>query len=377
MLKRILYKITERGYGLDPLVKINISKKAILDNLSIHKTTYPSLNLIPVLKSNAYGHGLKQIAEILDTADVPLLMVDSLFESILLSKLTNHEILILGYTTITQINNTDLKKISVGVTSLEQLEIFSKKLKKPIKIHLKIDTGMHRQGILENEINKAISIIQKNKNIILEGLCSHFSDSDGNNLEFTSKQISTWNNIVDFFQNKFDFIKYTHLANSSGFAFQNKIKANSARIGLSLYGINSKNQPEGLIPALEMETIISGIKKIGPNEPIGYNNTFTSEKPMTIATIPTGYYEGVDRRLSNIGYVLTHGIPCRIVGRVSMNITVIDISQVPNARINDKVIVISSDPKLINSIQNISKQINTTPHEPLIHIPSHLKRIIV
>jgi alanine racemase len=148
-------------------------------------------------------------------------------------------------------------------------------------------------------------------------------------------------------------------------------------LGLGLYGISIIDNPKiNLRPALSMQTVISGVKAIQKGDAVGYNNTFIAPKDMLIATIPAGYAEGVDRRLSNIGKVEVNGILCPIVGRVSMNISTIDVSNVSQVKLGDSVTIISNDNSSPISVNSIAKICNTIPYEILVHIPAHLRRVL-
>ncbi|MEK7184776.1 MAG: alanine racemase, partial [Patescibacteria group bacterium] len=157
----------------EPLIKIHLHKSALLNNIAEFKRYYPKNIIAPVLKSNAYGHGLVEIATILKEY-IDMFIIDSYHEA---EKLRNHgvknKLLIIGYVRPECINNYTLKNISYVITSIESL----KEIKNTANIHLKIDTGMHRQGISVEEIDTAFEYIIKNKNINLEGICSHLSDA--------------------------------------------------------------------------------------------------------------------------------------------------------------------------------------------------------
>ncbi len=160
-----------------------------------------------------------------------------------------------------------------------------------------------------------------------------------------------------------------------------EFQANVMRLGLGLYGIPT-NAPRdarlGLKPALEMTSLISSVKKVPRGALIGYSSTFEAPKDMTIATIPAGYNEGIDRRLSNEGTVKVAQFVCRIIGRVSMNITTIDISHLPAhlMKIGTPVILISADPRDANSIAQMADRANASPYELLVHIPAGLRRVV-
>ncbi|MES2215887.1 MAG: alanine racemase [Patescibacteria group bacterium] len=382
-MKKLLTWASKRRFPYEPLITVEISKSRLLHNLDEFRKLAPNRSIAPVLKSNAYGHGLFEIADMLkDQSGIPFFVVDSYFEAVALrAHGIKTPLLIIGYTRPEMIMHSKLKKVSFTITNFETLKAISS-TKNESSIHLKIDTGMRRQGILPEEIDEAIRLIKANSKIHLDGICSHLSDADSSNQFFTRNQILKWNKIVDKFKTQFPQLHHIHLSNTDGHVFNSEIIATSSRLGLGLYGIIDNNGLEQSItpePVLEMKTILTGIKKLRKGETIGYGNTFTATADMTVATIPVGYYEGVDRHLSNKGHMLVgeQRISCPIVGRVSMNITTIDVSKV-DARIGTPVIVISnniSDPNSIPAIAKISG--DSIPYEMAVKIPPHLKRVMV
>ena len=362
-MKRWLKKLL-RAKRDSSLITINISRSALLHNMEQFKS---AKTVVPVLKSNAYGHGLVEVASILENK-AEFFIIDSYFEvEALRNEGIKTPLLTIGYVKPENINKNKLKNVSFVISSMEILG----KIKGATKIHLKIDTGMNRQGILPDDLEKAVDLIKNNKNIILEGICSHLADTDHN--DSIENQITKWNKIVEKIKSEFHSIKYVHLSNTFGHNYTDKIIANTSRLGIGLYGL-----AQNLKPVLEMKTIITGVKKIKKRETVGYGRTFIAPQDMTIATIPVGYYEGIDRRLSNKGFVKVNEIFCPIVGRISMNITTIDVSEIPEIKIGDEVIVISRNKQDKNSIENISKTIDETkPYEIVVHIPSQLRRVIV
>ncbi|MEK7501302.1 MAG: alanine racemase, partial [Patescibacteria group bacterium] len=349
-MMNLLTWLSKRRFPYEPLIAVEISRSRLIHNLNEFRKLAPNGCIAPVLKSNAYGHGLIEVAEILETESGCVtslfFIVDSYFEAIALrAKHIHTPILIIGYTRPETIAIAKLKHISFTVTNMETLRALAKKaeienthggmigIQLPIVgarwphiIHLKIDTGMRRQGIMPEEINETIEIIQGSQSIILEGICSHLSDANNEDEAFTDSQIILWNKIVRQFRSKFPHLKYWHLSNTDGHRFKGEIEANVSRLGIGLYGLidgKSFTPPLDLKPVMEMKTIITGIKKLQIGETVGYGNTFTAQKNMTIATVPVGYFEGIDCRLSNSGIILIgpENIPCPIIGRVSMNIT--------------------------------------------------------
>jgi alanine racemase len=365
---------------------VEISRSRLLHNFNEFRKLAPARRIAPVLKSNAYGHGLAEVASILAKSDfaksIPFFVVDSYFEALALrSAGVHHQILVIGYTRPETIISSRLERIVYTITSLEMLRFFES-IDRPIHIHLKIDTGMHRQGVRPEEASEAIGILGENPSIVLRGICTHLCDADDNDASYTDAQIATWNKVARQFKISFPSLEYMHVAATDGHKYTGIIEANVSRLGIGLYGLSEGKQFKPklkLKPVLEMRTIITGVKKLLRDEFVGYSTTFRAERNMTIATIPVGYFEGIDRRLSSTGsvYESEKRIPVNIIGRVSMNITSLDVSDLPGAKIGTEITVISHDPEKPNSIMNMAKLARTIPYDIAVHIPSLLKRTVV
>jgi len=378
-LLNILRGIKKNFLHYATLIEVLVLKDNLLGNLHEYQKHYPILDFSPVLKSNAYGHGLIEVARILDKEKIPFFTVDSLYEAELLrDNGIRSKILVIGYIDDNNLIHSQLIDVIFTITSLEQLQKINENISQKKMFHLKIDTGMHRQGVLLDQIKEVLEIIKANKFIELDGICSHFSDADGLEEDFTLAQIENWEQAVSLSKNAFPDIKYYHLANTAGSIYTSRAFCNVVRLGIGLYGINTALASDlDLKPALRMESVISSVKMISVGETVGYNNTYKADKATRIATVPVGYFEGVDRRLSNCGHFKVNGVDCPIIGRVSMNITSIDISGVANVKLGDKVTIISDKKEDNNSIENIAKCADTIPYEILVHIPPHLRRNVI
>jgi len=363
----------------DPLIKVYIDREKLLHNLNSFQKEYPTVKFAPVLKSNAYGHGLLPIAQILEGKNIAFLVVDSLYEARLLrSNGIKTKILVIGYTRTEEIKKNRLKNVSFTLTGLTQFLKLKKTLHKTQYFHLKVDTGMHRQGFLIEEVKTEIKHLSENKKIVIEGVCSHFADADNLNQSFCLKQVESWNQIIAFLKEKIPNIKYFHLAATGGTFYLKKAHTNVARLGLGLYGMDpSKIRKMNLKPVLEVRSIISGLKKVKKGNFIGYSLTFEAKKELLSAVVPAGYFEGIDRRLSNRGFFKIKNTFCPILGRVSMNMTTIDVTKMKNVSIEDEVLLISSCSSDKNSILNIAQTCETNPYEILVHLPQHLRRELI
>lgn len=386
-MRSLLTRFSKSRHPYEPLITIEVSRERLLHNLAQFQAIAPEGKVAPVLKSNAYGHGLIEVAQVLEKSGntIPFFVVDSYFEAVALrAKKIKTPILVIGYSRPEDIATSRLKNVSFTVTNLETLHSLSTFhfALSICSLHLKLDTGMHRQGILPDEIDEAITLLHSNSHLQLEGITSHLADADNADATFTKNQIKAWNGIAAKFRREFPALRYVHLSNTDGHRFARDIDANVSRLGLGLYGL-----PDGqsfmpkldLKPALEMKTIVTSVKKLAKGESVGYSATFMATNDMTVATIPVGYYEALDRRLSNKGSVLVGParIACPIVGRISMNITSIDVSKIPNIKVGYSVTVISNNRSDLNSLANMATLAGTIDYELVVHIPAHLKRIVV
>lgn len=360
-----------------PLVSVLISRSALLNNLRIFQNLRPGVAIAPVLKSNAYGHGLIPVAKIFDREKIPFMAVDAIFEAQQLKSAgIRNTILVLDYVRPPEIVRTRLRDVHYSIVSLDQLHEVAKTIKKKTHFHIKIDTGMHRQGIQPSEVADAIRILKSQPLLCVVGIFSHLADAVGHS-EFTKTvQLAAWHEQLSIFEKEFSTIRFKHIFATSGFALSESVNANVARVGIGLFGIAPfLNAP--LTPALQLTTSIVEIKTIEAGETVGYNNTFTAQKHMRLGVLPLGYYEGVDLRLSGCGQVKLAGSYCPIVGRVSMNVTTIDISEMPAASVGTEVTVLCREATDVCSVQRTAERCHTIPYEILVHLPPHLRRVIV
>ncbi|MDB5264737.1 MAG: Alanine racemase [Parcubacteria group bacterium] len=365
-----------------PLVEVGISRANLLHNLHTYQESYPNLKFAPVLKSNAYGHDLGLVARLLDKEDIAFFMVDSFYEARRLRGAgVRSRILVMGYVRPEDIVRTSVTNVDFAITDLTQLKEVSTLLTHPTRIHLKLDTGMHRQGITPEDLAEAISLIKQNSNLELVGICSHFADADTDNSPHARMQVKRFQEASLVLSEAFPHIEYKHLAATKGVRYAEEAGTNVARPGIGLYGFDtSPSHSTPLKPVLELRAIIGSVRTVSPGETVGYNATHEVTKESRIATIPAGYFEGVDRRLSGKGVVLVRGVVCPIVGRVSMNMISVDVTGVPEAAPGDSVVLISRNPEDLNSIPHIAEAVSTPEYREseyvlLTHIPQHLRRV--
>lgn len=374
IVKSFVRRLREARIQYTPLISVRVYKDSLRENLEAFQNAHPQLGIAPVLKSNAYGHGLVGIAHILDNEGAPFFCVDTYAEALILhNEGIRTPILILGYSIPDNMRRCSLPNVAFTISSIDALRS-AIALKSSCVCHLKIDTGMHRQGILPEEIPQALALLKGASFIRLEGVMTHLADADGEDPACTLQQIRCWNECVMQIKNEIPFVQYAHCSATEGSRYAEKIDANTLRLGIGLYGC-TKTAPVSVQPALELVSLVSEVRNIKVGESIGYNSTYTAPHDIRVATVPVGYAEGVDRRLSNKGAMIVRGAVCPIVGRVSMNMTTIDVTDVVAVRAGDKVIAISKNREDQNSCESIARLCDTIPHEILVHIPPTLRHV--
>lgn len=355
-----------------PLNKITIFKKNIFKNYHYLSSLQPNLKICPVLKSNAYGHGIKEIGKIVDAFNAPFLCVDSLFEAYQLKKTgVKTPILIMGFIDPKSLKGKKMP-FSFAVFNTETLEALNK-YQKGANVHIFVDSGMNREGFKVEDLHRLVADWRGLTNINIVGLMSHFAQvSDSGD-----KQTKVFKAAIDILNQQGYFPSYVHIAASSGLLYLKNITANIARVGLCMYGLDPEEKDKNLLPALRLTTKIAQVKSVKKGEKIGYDFTFEAKKDLVIGILPIGYNDGIDRRLSNKGVVKIGNQYCPIVGLISMNITTIDITEIKEAKVGDEVVVYSQVGLDKNSIYSCAKICKTIPYELLVHLNPSTRREVV
>lgn len=247
------------------------------------------------------------------------------------------------------------------------------------EIHIKVDTGMHRLGVPIEDLETFVKKLKKLINIRIIGLFSHLANPQNYDGMLNQKQLKQFKEAVAILEKHNIYPRWKHLAASGGLMRSKEMQlstiSNLARIGLALYGIDPIKSNFHLKPILKLTTQIVQIKTLKAGDRVGYLGTFTARRKQIIGILPIGYNDGIDRRLSNFGEVKIGEKYCRIIGKVSMNITTIDLSPIKKPYVGQKVIVYSSNVNDRNSIENVARICKTIPYEILIHLsPISIKR---
>ncbi|HUT21904.1 MAG TPA: alanine racemase [Candidatus Bipolaricaulota bacterium] len=357
------------------LSRVEILSANILHNFDYFQKENPQAKIFPVLKSNAYGHGLKEVTQILEKRGVEYYVVDSYYEALQIREVTNRKILLIGYTKPENYKNFKWKNLSIAIFDSGSLKAIGN-LGKKINIHLFINTGMNREGISMDDLPLYLAELKKYSRINLEGVCSHLADADNEDQSFTESQRQKFSQALTIIEKEGFNPKYRHISATGGsFRIKNP-EINAIRLGIGLYGYNPiKPFDANLRPALRLISTIVSVQSLSEGEKVSYNCAFSADKPIKIGILPVGYYEFLDRRLSNLGKVKYENDFLPIVGRVCMNLTAIDLKD-HNLKIGDEITIISEHPRDLNSVDSITQQINTISYEILVRVNSSIRRKI-
>ncbi|MDO8561155.1 MAG: alanine racemase [bacterium] len=345
--------------------------------------------IMAVVKSNAYGHGIVGIAKSLRKSAPSIWFgVDSLVEGLRLREEgIKSPILVLGSTLPTLFIEAGRQKIFITISNFEGLDALSKLKVRP-EIHLKIDTGMHRQGFLPKEVGVVIKRLKKNK-IVPRGIYTHFASAkDRAYPTATLEQFELFKKVTRGFERAGFKGMVCHAAASGGALLFPEAHLDMVRIGMALWGhwpsdeakINVLsgrfNLPKiSLKPVLSWKTRVAEVKKIPTGALVGYDLTERVARLSQIAVLPVGYWHGFDRGLSSSGLVLVGGKRAKVLGRVSMDMIVCDVTNIPGVKVGDVVILIGRQGKEEISAEEIARTLNTSPYEVLTRINPLIERI--
>ncbi|MGN1319789.1 MAG: alanine racemase [Acutalibacteraceae bacterium] len=362
-----------------------IDENALIHNFKIIKDI-SATPVMAVVKADAYGHGVKLVAPILQKNGADAFAVSNIEEAIELRNCgISKTILILGYTPCDMAKELVKYDISQCVYSLDYARELSEnavKFGKNVKIHIKIDSGMARLGFdcrdnNLNGINEAITAATL-EGLKLEGIFTHFAVSDRTIDEedgFTDEQYARFYKAIEYFEGHGLSPKFKHCCNSAALCQDSQKHLDMCRAGIILYGLTPSPNlklTQDFIPVMSFKSVVSQVKKICKGDTVSYGRTFKAEKPMTIATVTAGYADGYPRMLSNRGSVLINGMRAHIVGRVCMDQFCVDVTNIPNVKQDDEVLLFGKD----LPVEELAEICETINYEIVCGISNRVKRIL-
>jgi len=373
--------------GLRTWVEINT--RALKHNYSVFRKLVGGKMLMAVAKSNAYGHGLVPFSKTMEKFGVDWIGVDSVKEAIRLRKEgIKKPILVLGYTMPENINLAVSKKISITISSFDGLNgliALPSASKKKLKIHLKIDTGMSRQGFLSQDIHKVINFIEsRSLTASIEGIYTHFAQAKSPNFsKSTMEQIQKFNEVVSAIK-KVGLRPIVHASATSGSVLFPEAHFGMVRVGIGMYGLWPSEEVRAvygpkirLKPALYWKAVISEVKKVSMGNGVGYDFTEKLDRDSLLAISPVGYWHGYPRMLSSRGVVLVKGKRARVIGRVSMSMIVLDVTDIKGVKAGNEIILIGKGEKEEISAEEVASLCNTINYEIVTRINPLIRRIYI
>ncbi len=338
--------------------------------------------ILAVVKANAYGHGATGIVKELEALGVKFFGVAFVEEGVQLRKAgIQNPILILGGIFSSQIKKVfsfNLTPVIYDLQIASALEAEGKRRGKRLPVHIKIDTGMNRLGIPYNEAEAFFSSFRNFNYLEIEGIFSHFSSAhlrDGESRKFTANQIKRFKNVLRKIKINPPLI---HMANSAAIIEGIIPELNMVRTGLMLYGAYPSDDLKATVslkPVMTLKTKVIQIRFLPPHSPISYSRTFYTQRKSLIATLAIGYGDGYHHCLSNRGKVLIQGRFAPIVGLICMDLTLVDITDIPEAKVGDEVVLFGRQGEACISVEEVAQWAGTIPYEILCGVSSRVPRI--
>ena len=352
---------------------------------AIRERVGPGVRILAAVKANAYGHGAVECAKRLEREGVDWFGVALPEEGIELRTAgISKPILCLGGIWAGQETaciQRDLTPVVFRLDVVEALDRAAKAAGRPVDVHVKIDTGMGRLGVRSDDVPDFCAALKRFANIRVEGLMTHLASADDvEQTDFTTLQLQRFEQAVAAFRDHGFEPTYIHAANSAGLFTFAESRANLVRPGGTLYGFTRDVLPPNLDtpplrPVLSLYSRIMLLKRVPKGEKLGYGGTFETTRDSVVATIPIGYDDGYRRALSNSARVIVRGQFAPVAGRVSMDLTIIDVTEVADVALDDRVTLLGSDGDCSITAEDLGELAGTISYEITCGISSRVPRV--
>jgi alanine racemase len=373
---------------------VEIDRSALTSNIEQFRSLIgDKINLQAVVKANAYGHGILEVSRITLEAGVDWLGVHSLEEGLLLRQAgIDCPLIVLGYVSSQELEKAVAHTMRLTVYNFDTVRLLaqiSRRLKKKVFLHLKVETGTHRQGIREEDVLPLIEEIQKHPNLVIEGLSSHFASiEDTTDHSYPRLQLKRFKSVVKKLEKNKIKIPLKHMACTAATILFPDTYFDMVRVGIGIYGlwpsketylscILQKRKPIFLKPVLSWKTRIAQIKKVPRGSFIGYGCTYRTTRQTVLGVLPVGYYDGYSRSLSNFSYVLIKGHRAPLCGRVCMDFIMVDITDIPGVNLEDEVMLLGQDGEEAITADYLADLAGTINYDVVTRINSLIPRIII
>jgi len=370
--------------SIDEIVRptrVEVDLKILAENFKSIKAFVGKTKMMPVLKANAYGHGLVRVAQLYEELKADYLGVAVVEEGILLREMgIKMPILVLGGVWGNQIPLFLKHNLSITASSidkLKQIDETSAQMKTKAIVHLKIDTGMERIGVHFYNAEKFLEAAYSYKNINVEGIYSHFATAESEDLSFTKLQLERFNDVLEFYKKHSIIQPFRHISNSGGILQLPEANLDMVRPGIMLFGVYPSKHIKKTIsvnPALTWKSLVVYFKVIKAGNAVGYGLTWKPDHNIRAVTVPVGYGDGYFRSMSHKAKVLLNGKLYPVVGNISMDQIVVNIEN-DSAYNSDEIILLGSDGKNSINAEDLAEWAGTIPYEILTNINTRVPRI--
>lgn len=363
--------------------KVEVDLSVLRSNFKAIKKHVSTSKINIVLKSNAYGHGLVKVAKLLEELGADYISVAVVEEGILLRESgIKMPVLVLGGIWGNQIPlflKYDLAITASSADKVKQVDRTAGEMKTKAKVHIKIDTGMERLGVHYYNSHKFLEEVYKSKNIIVEGIYSHFANADSTDLTHSNLQLSRFNEVLTFFDKHSIKPPIRHIANSGALLQMHNSYFDMVRPGILFFGVYpSKELPKTIKvkPALTWKSMVVYFKVIKPGHPVGYGLTWVSKKNVRAVTVPVGYGDGYFRSMSHKAEVIIRGKRYPVIGTISMDQIIVGINE-DSAYNGDVVTLLGNDGNISITAEDLAEWAGTIPYEILTNINTRVPRIYI
>lgn len=370
-----------------------ISLNAIEHNYSvIRNKVADDTKVCCVIKADGYGHGAVELSQIYEKLGADFFAVSNIDEGIEIRKSGSKlPIVILGYTPVSEAKNLAAYNISQAVFSLEYAKELSEKCVEEdciCKMHIKVDSGMSRIGFMCQEFPRDEYSIEEIceacclPNLEVEGLFTHFcvSDEDAEGREFTNKQYENFIHVRDSLKKRGVDISVVHCSNSGAIEDYPETCCDMVRAGIILYGLAPSSKLADrldLVPAMTLKTVVAFVKEVQKGATISYGRTFTADRKMKIATVPIGYADGFIRQNAKDGYMMVNGKKAKIVGRICMDQTMLDVTDIEDVKTGDEVVVFGTGENGEPTADSLAENTGTINYETVCLVGKRVPRIYI
>jgi alanine racemase len=378
--------------AMSALVWIELDREAPDYNLGeLRKGLKKSTILCAVVKANAYGHGVKQMAALFRSAH--WFAVNSLEEAVELREIGDRRpILVLGHVPLADLEEAVRHNLDLTVYNRETLEVLAGLDLRSIgaaRLHLKVETGTGRQGVLPGQVRGFVEQLQAIPETKLVGVSTHFANiEDTLNHDYAQSQLDTFQRALGILEEMKVKPQYIHTAATAAAILFDKTHFNLVRAGIGIYGLWPSRETylstllghrpvPDLRPVLTWKTRLVQIKELPEGSYIGYGCTYRATRPIRVGVLPVGYADGYDRKLGNTAYVLIRGKRAPVIGRVCMNLTMVDISDIPQAGLEEEVVLLGRDGEERISAETMAEWAGTINYEVVTRISPFLPRKVV